>query len=252
MPDTAPRPARTSWALFLDIDGTLLDLAPTPDAVVVPEVLPPLLDSLTRRLSGAVALISGRSLAGIDRLFPGGRDAAGIHGAEWRLGGEVSALAESWPDSLNRAVEAAAARLPGVLVERKTRSAALHFNAAPDQAAAVRAAAEAVQHAAALPLDLLDGKGVVEIIPAGATKGTAIERFMRAPPYAGRAPLFVGDDVTDESGFAAVNRMDGISIHVGDNPATAARYRFPSPDSLRNWLAGWDRSLGDEDANGHA
>ncbi len=253
MQDRAPRPTdRSSWALFLDIDGTLLDLAPAPDAVVVPGTLPPLLDALTRLLSGAVALISGRSLDGIDRLFPGGGDAAGTHGVESRLGGVVTAPATPWPDSLTHAVEAAAARLPGVVVERKSHSVALHYLAAPEQAAAVRALAEAIRRDSALPLTLLDGKAVVEILPAGAGKGAAIERFMRGPPYAGRMPVFVGDDVTDESGFAVVNRMGGISIHIGESPNTAARYRFPSPDSLRNWLADLDRSLGGGSANGHA
>lgn len=234
---------RMSWALFLDIDGTLLDLAPRPDDVVVPPTLPPLLDSLTARLGGALALISGRSLEGIDRLFPGGRDAAGSHGAEWRLAGETSAAADIWPRDLPRMIEPEISRFPGVLMEPKSRSLALHFREAPEHSAALRAVAETAIRTAAQPLRLLEGKMVIELIPAGMTKGRAIKRFMARPPYAGRRPVFIGDDVTDESGFIAVNEMDGISIHVGDDPATAARFRFPSPASLRHWLVSLEQSL---------
>lgn len=235
---------QTPWALFLDIDGTLLDLAPKPDDVVVPPTLSPLLDALTARFGGALALVSGRSLDGIDRLFPGGRDAAGSHGAEWRLEGETSVSADIWPDDLTSMIETEAKRLPGVLVEPKSRSVALHFRAAPEHSAALRAVAEAAMRAAAQPLRLLEGKMVIELILAGMTKGSAIKRFMACPPYAGRRPVFIGDDVTDESGFVAVNEMGGLSIHVGDDPATAARFRFPSPASLRHWLAGLEQSLG--------
>lgn len=233
------------WALFLDIDGTLLDLAPKPDDVVVPPTLSPLLDALTSRFGGALALVSGRSLEGIDRLFPGGRDAAGSHGAEWRLEGETFASTEVWPDDLTCMIETEAKLLPGVLVEPKSRSIALHFRAAPEHAAALRAVAEAAMRATALPLRLLEGKMVIELVPAGMTKGSAIQRFMVCPPYAGRRPVFIGDDATDESGFVAVNEMGGLSIHVGDDPATAARFRFHSPASLRHWLAGLEQSLGE-------
>lgn len=232
------------WALFLDIDGTLLDLAPKPDDVVVPPTLSPLLDTLTARLGGALALISGRSLDGIDRLFPGGRDAAGSHGAEWRLGGETSTSAEIWPSDLPRMIEAEVSRLPGVLMEPKSRSLALHYREAPEHSATLRAVAETAMRTAERPLRLLEGKMVIELIPAGMTKGSAIKRFMARPPYAGRRPVFIGDDVTDESGFVAVNEMDGLSIHVGDDPATAARFRFPSPASLRHWLVSLEQSLG--------
>ncbi len=237
MADAAPPAALGNWALFLDIDGTLLELAATPDGVAVPEGLPALLDRLSGRLTGALALVSGRSLAGIDRLLPGGRDAAGTHGVEWRQAGQARTLAESWPAELDAAVAAAAAQLPFLRVERKDHSIALHYRAAPDQGAAVRALAASVAGAAPRPFDLLDGKAVVEIIPAGAGKGAAIERFMANPPYAGRRPVFVGDDVTDEHGFAAVNRLGGISIHVGTNPATAARWRLDSPVAVRAWLS---------------
>lgn len=244
IPDPMPPNDRMTWALFLDIDGTLLDIEAKPSEVVVPPSLPPLLDALAARFGGALALVSGRSLDDIDRLFPGGRDAAGTHGAEWRLGGMMSTSAELWPDDLTRTIEAEASLLPGVLVERKSRSVALHFRGAPEHVPAIRALAEAAMRSAALPLRLLDGKMVIELAPAGMTKGSAIERFMQCPPYAGRTPVFIGDDVTDESGFTTVNGLGGVSIHVGDDPATAARFRFPSPASLRHWLASLEQSLG--------
>jgi trehalose 6-phosphate phosphatase len=237
MEGSAPLPSRgAAWALFLDIDGTLLDLATTPDAVAVPGGLPPLLDALTRGLSGALALISGRSLAAIDGLFPGGRDAAGNHGAEWRLQGRVSADLDAWPEDLAAELEQAARPLAGVLVERKACALALHYRQAPDQAAAVEELAAAAVRAAPTPLRLLHGKRVIELVPAGASKGKAIEGFMQCPPYTGRTPVFVGDDLTDEEGFPTVRRMGGIGIHVGVR-ATAAQHRLASPAAVRRWLA---------------
>ncbi|MDO8464654.1 MAG: trehalose-phosphatase [Gallionella sp.] len=239
-----------AWALFLDIDGTLLDLAPTPGEVVVPKDLSTLLDALTRRFGGALALVSGRSLDSIDSLFPGNRDAVGCHGAEWRLGGQTFIPQPPWPDGLLAGIEAARRRLPGVMLERKSVSLALHFRAAPEQEAAVWEVAEAAVATDPRRFDLLEGKSVIEIIPAGVGKGSAIERFMQVRPYAGRRPVFAGDDVTDESGFAAVNRMYGLSIHVGNSPTTKAQFRFPDPESLRHWLDGLNIAL--QGGNGHA
>ena len=241
--ETLPLVDRSSaWALFLDIDGTLLDFAPTPGEVVMPEGLPALLDALTRRFGGALALVSGRGIDGIDRLFPGNRDAVGCHGAEWRLGGQRSHPEKPWSDGFPDMIEAAAGRLAGVLVERKELSMALHYRNAPEYEAAIREIAKAAVTGASPPLRLMEGKSVIEIIPAEAGKGAAIERFMQVRPYAGRRPVFAGDDVTDESGFAAVNRMFGLSIHVGQVPVTKARFCCPNPDVMRQWLAGLDRA----------
>lgn len=242
---------QAGWALFLDIDGTLLDLAPTPDGVVIPEGLPQVLDSLARALGGAFALVSGRSLDSIDSLFPGPWDAVGCHGAEWRLGGQRFTPPPPWPDGLVAGIEAARRRLPGVMMERKSQSLALHFRAAPEQKAAVRTLAAAAVATDAHGLDLLEGKSVMEIIPAGNSKGLAIERFMRLPPYAGRRPVFAGDDVTDESGFITVNAMGGLSIHVGDSPTTQALFRFPDPRAMRHWLNGLDTAIGGHQDHEH-
>lgn len=225
------------WALFLDIDGTLLELAPTPDAVLVPSTLPAVLNGLSRRLSGALALISGRELAAIERLFPEMRDVAGAHGAQWRLNGRVMDGVEGWPRSLADEVAARAAAIAGVLVERKVCSLSLHYRDNLPLADTIHALAEDVVRRSPHPLRLLHGKAVVELIPDAAGKGRAIERFMEEPAYRGRIPVFVGDDVTDEEGFASVNRLGGISIHVGGGRPTAARFHLSDPETVRRWLA---------------
>lgn len=240
---------RADWALFLDIDGTLLDLAPTPTEVVVPATLPALLDSLTGQLDGALALVSGRTLDTIDTLFPGGRDAAGSHGAEWRLGGQTGRTAIAGGAGLFDRVAGEAAGLAGILVERKGLAMALHFRNAPEQEKALRGIVRRALGADHPTLALLEGKGVLELVPRGSSKGEAIHRAMGQPPFAGRRPVFIGDDVTDESGFAAVNSLRGLSVHVGPAAATQARYRIPNPGAVRLWLMELDQHLGNGGQN---
>lgn len=238
---TVPPPIDASrWALFLDIDGTLLDIAPLPHEVVVPADLPPLLARLSFRLSGAMALISGRSLADIDDLIPGERDAAGTHGAEWRLARSRFALADARSKVALAAVERGVQRLAGVVVERKPGAVALHYRRVPHHAAAVQALVEEALRAAPDALRPMRGKELMELIPAGVGKGLAIERFMGHSPYTGRVPVFVGDDRTDEEGFETVNRLGGLSVHVGEG-VSAARFRLESPTAVRCWLAEADR-----------
>lgn len=246
-PSAAPALRGADWALFLDIDGTLLDLAPTPDLVRVPATLPAVLGGLEACLGGALALISGRDLAAIDRLFPGQHDAAGAHGAQWRLNGRIAGVAAFAEEGLVQTTLRQAAALPGIMVERKAAALAFHYRHATDHGHAARALAERLRAAAAVPLRVQEGKMVVEVVPAGADKGTAIERFLDLPPYLGRRPLFIGDDITDESGFAVVNRLDGLSIHVGRDETTAGR-RLSSPRAVRRWLA-W--TLGNCKGNDH-
>lgn len=233
------------WALFLDVDGTLVDIAPSPGEAAVPPSLPPLLDELTARLSGALALVSGRAIASLDMLLPDARDAAGAHGAEWRQAGRLSFHGGPWPGELAAVAADEASRLPGVLVECKARSMSLHFRAAPAMADMVLDLAERLVRASPKRLRLIHGKSVVEIVPAGAGKGRAIGRFMTRPPYAGRIPVFIGDDITDEEGFVAVNRMGGVTIHVGDSDWTAAFSRLSSPAAVRHWLAEVNAALED-------
>lgn len=233
-------PALRDWALFLDIDGTLLDLAPKPDQVVVPGFLPPLLAALSTHLHGALALISGRALGEIDRLIPGGFDAAGSHGAQWRRAGIVKSAGAVAPelDALVRQ----AGTMNGILVERKPASVALHYRDAPEREAALRVLASRTV-ASAPALRVLEGKSVIEVVPVGANKGVAIARFMTCPPFAGRLPVFVGDDVTDEAGFAIVNKLGGLSVHVGTNPATRASRKVHSPAVVLRWLVALEHKL---------
>lgn len=223
-------------ALFLDFDGTLVELAAQPEAVQVPPDLLTNLRQLQARLNGALAIVSGRKLAELDHhLTPLRLPAATEHGAQRRIpGGELVQLASPGLDAVLRQVHALARRHPGLRVEVKSAGVALHYRHAPELAAAcLQAMTEAAS--AAPDLELLHGKYVLEIKPAGVSKGTAIAAFMAKPPFRGRLPLFAGDDVTDESGFAAVQQLGGYGIKVGGGD-TQALCRCPSTTALRQWL----------------
>ena len=241
--DNPPRPAPPQvagdWALFLDVDGCLLDFALAPDAVVVPDALLAQLATLARRLHGAVALVSGRSLASLDALFaPLHLPAAGLHGLERRS--DLRTLrAPAAPPALRGIQERArqvVAEFPGALVEDKGVALGLHWRGAPAAAPALQALAED-----ALPqLDgyrLQHGDHVVELRPAVGDKGAAIADLLEEPPFHGRLPVFVGDDLTDESGFALVNALGGISVLVGAREPSEARHALADPRAVRAWLA---------------
>ncbi len=219
-------------ALFLDFDGTLVDLAPRPDAIVVPAAVSALLVRLHDRLGGAVAIVTGRSLADLSRWLPGFPGAvAASHGAEMK-GGAAAALPEGLA-ALHAAAEAAA-RQEGLLFERKTMGAALHFRESPARAAAAEAAARSL--AAAFPAFALQPARMAwELKPRGATKDAALARLCAAPPFAGRRPAFAGDDATDEPALAWVGARGGIAVRVGGG-ASCARYRLPGPDAVLDWL----------------
>ena len=225
-----------SCALFLDFDGTLVDIAPQPDEVIVPSGLVPALASLSQYLGGAVALISGRPIEQIDRyLQPLQLPTAGVHGAERRgASGEVTLVATHSLERIQDTVAALAARHPGLRVENKRGSIALHFRQAPElEDECVEAMKAAVEDSPGLTL--LRGKMVVEAKPGGASKGHAIEAFMQEKPFAGRTPVFVGDDITDEVGFATVQRLRGLGVKVGEG-TTVAWQRLPSPADFRYQL----------------
>ncbi|HUA52410.1 MAG TPA: trehalose-phosphatase [Candidatus Sulfotelmatobacter sp.] len=234
--------ARSDWAFFLDIDGTLLDLAPTPDGVHVPSELRLCLGALERAFGGAVALVSGRSLATIDRLFAPLvlTAAAGQHGAETRAAGVP---AQSAPDPALEPIAAAlasfAAARPGLVVETKGSSVAVHYRQAPEHADAVRALAQRLVEPHRERLEILPAHAAFDIKPRAATKGRAIAWLMTRAPFAGRLPVFAGDDTTDEDGFAAINARGGVSIRVGragERAPSAARHRIGSPAEFRAWL----------------
>lgn len=223
-------------ALFLDFDGTLADLAPRPELVRVEPELVATLHTLYRWLDGALAIVSGRPVAELDHfLQPLRLPAAGVHGAEFRNIGEHLITPPS-PDisMLMPRLEALVRKHPGLRLEDKTIAVAIHYRQAPELEPLVRAAVADVLRDAA-GLEALPGKMVVEIKPAGVDKGGAIASFMRMPPFAGRRPVFAGDDVTDEAGFAVVNELGGTGVLVGQR-ASAASVSVSGPDALRNWL----------------
>lgn len=237
-----PPPAIASdadLALFLDVDGTLLEIAATPDAVRVPASLKHTLSSLSARLDGALALVSGRSVRTLDALFtPFHFPAAGIHGCERREANGCILRPEIDMPRFARVRDDLAAWTqahPGTLLEDKGYALALHYRLAPQFADAALTAAESALRQIETH-ELQRGKFVFEIRPAGYSKGGAIEAFMREIPFRGRKPLFIGDDITDEAGFAVVNRLGGISIRVGEVASTAARYRLAHVDEVVAWL----------------
>jgi len=234
-----PLPALQRIALFLDIDGTLLDFAPRPDAVVVDPALPRLLQRLREHLGGALALLSGRPLDQIDALFKLRGAAAGLHGAELR---HANGLIERHAGnrmriaSLLRDAQRYAKALPGVFVEDKHEAFALHWRNAPDFADAVRYIAAELAKDAGDDYELLLGHAVAEIKPRGAHKGHALDALMRDAPFAGRVPWMIGDDVTDEHAFAAALAQGGAAIRVGAPRHTQARFALATPRDVRDWL----------------
>ena len=242
--DTTPLPTpRADWALFLDFDGTLANIAASPCGVSVDPGLRPTLAALREALGGAVALVSGRTLAKLDELLaPLVLPAAGLHGLERRRAdGTITRADEAEAAGPLAAVRerltAFAAAAPGVLLEDKGLTLALHYRDAQHLKAECRRAVAEALAASGGGLHLLEGKMMFEIKVDGSDKGTAIEAFLAEPPFAGRTPAFFGDDVTDEDGFAAVNRHGGVTVRVGDGAATAARWRIASVDALLVWLA---------------
>jgi trehalose 6-phosphate phosphatase len=230
---------RESWCLFLDVDGTLLEIAPTPDAVRVDDHLTQLLADVTHALDGAVALVSGRAIAALDQLFSPRRwPAAGLHGLERRdAGGQLHrhAPARQRLDRARLAMLYLAARTPGILLEDKGLAIAVHYRAAPEIEPTLRRALSEVAAELAPDYHLFEGKQVFELKPAAATKADAVRAFMNEAPFAGRRPIYVGDDVTDLDGFAAVERVGGLSVAVGDR--VQAQVRVASPRDVRALLA---------------
>lgn len=218
-------------ALFLDVDGTLLQIAQHPDAVSVSGDLRAALEALTPLFGGALALVSGRSIDNLDNLFaPLRLPCAGIHGLERRSadGSVHREHAAALLTPLRGPLASFVSRNPGLLLEDKGQSLALHFRNAPGCAEEAEALLTRLLAEGGAPLELKSGKMVLEVKPGSADKGTAIAAFMQEPPFAGRRPVFIGDDVTDEDGFAFVNAAGGLSVRVGrPAEATAARHRLP-------------------------
>lgn len=224
--------------LFLDVDGTLVEFNPTPASVRADQELQELLRSLAWGLGGALALVSGRSIAELDRIFhPLCLPAAGLHGALRRSAtGELHGDSRPDPrlDSARHALRAYTADRPKTFVEDKARALALHFNTAPQFEVEARAAMRAIAQPLGEHYQVLDGHMVVELKPSRQTKATAIEAFLGEPPFEDRRPVFVGDDVTDRDGFAAVEARGGMSVAVGDR--VRAQHHCENPRVVRAWL----------------
>lgn len=225
-------------ALFLDFDGTLVDFADHPDGVVPPVEVVPVLRSWHERLDGALAIVSGRDIDRIDRfLTPLKLPVAGAHGMMRRRADgtvQTSAIDPQALSHIGEQLDRFAGENPGTLVERKQHSVALHFRRVPHlQGDADQAMTAAISHVAGF--SILRGKMVVEARSSTTGKDRAIAAFMQEPPFAGRIPVFAGDDVTDEDGFEAVNRMRGVTIKVGQGE-TDAGHRLADPEALHRWL----------------
>jgi len=243
-----PIPASARCSLFLDIDGTLLDFAPTPDEVRVDEPLRELLRNLDRECDGAIAFVSGRAIVDIDDLFePLYLAAAGVHGCErrdatghWRReirnSSSLGELRERLADQLQP--------LDGILLEDKGCALAIHFRRVPQLEAPLRGALAPLGSLMPAEFEILEGNHVIEIKPRGHDKATAIEAFMKEAPFAGRMPVFIGPALSGQGcteaahlgrdAFAAVHRMNGLAIGVGENCATT--WRLPNPSEVRRWL----------------
>ena len=227
--------------VLLDIDGTLLDLAPTPREVWVPPGLANTLKRLHEKTSGALALVSGRSLNDIDLIFaPEQFPAVGGHGAEMRLASDSEAVAVHAPPmdkELKRRLAAIAKLSPGILLEDKGYSLALHYRLAPHAEKAIYEAVSLIRaDLPNAPIEILPGKCVCEIKHSGFTKATGVRELMTHVPFRGRLPIFIGDDVTDESVFAIMPDFGGLAFSVGRRAQGVAGH-FDEPRDVRAWLA---------------
>src|SRR5450432_3129415 len=245
-PDAVPVPRSlvphlSECAILLDIDGTLLDLAPTPREVWVPPGLAKTLSRLLARTSGALALVSGRSLNDIDLIFaPEEFPAVGGHGAEMRISMDNEAVATHAPPmdkELKRRLAAIAKLSPGILLEDKGYSLALHYRLAPHAEKAIYAAVSLIRaDLPNAPIEVLPGKCVCEIKHSGFDKASGVRELMTHEPFRGRRPVFIGDDVTDETVFAIMPELEGLAFSVGRRALGVAGH-FDSPSDVRAFLA---------------
>jgi len=228
-------------ALFLDVDGTLLDIANRPDDVVTPSDLVPILAEAERRLAGALALISGRTIEELDRLFePLRLRASGIHGAEIRLDPLEPVMPApatmALPSSLWTALAREVAPFPGAFIENKRCSFVVHYRLAPQAEQPLREAVERLLDSSPVAVEVLEARCAIELKAPGFDKGHAIAAFLSEPVFRGRKPVFVGDDRTDESGFAFVAARGGYAYSVGRLRPGASGV-FAAPGAVRDWLA---------------
>mgnify|MGYP001575146275 CR=1 FL=1 len=234
-----PPAASVDWAYFLDVDGTLIDIADTPDAVRVDTALLDLIARLHRASGGAVALVSGRALSDLEsRLGTLRLPLAGQHGLERRdAAGRlwIHAAPPAAKCAIKEALAPVLARHPSLLLEDKGLTLALHYRLAPHLAAYAQRLMVRLAGAVGAGLEVQRGKRVAEVKPSGIDKGTAVAEYLAESPFRGRRPVFIGDDLNDEHGFAEVNKLDGISIKVGKSGG-CARFRLRDVAAVRRWL----------------
>lgn len=230
----------TGDAVFLDFDGTLVEIAPSPSTVQPAGYLGALLESSSRHVGAALAIVSGRPIQDIDCILaPLVLPVAGLHGLERRGADGAYKLPPALPrfDELRAALRRFVAERPGLLLEDKGAALALHYRARPELAAETTAALETILGSARSGIAIQHGKAVMELRPEGADKGTAIAAFMAEAPFAGRRPIFVGDDMTDEAAFRAVRTQGGVAVRVGEAADTAAQWHLADVTAVHAWLA---------------
>lgn len=241
--DSVAGPPPPLWSLretavFIDLDGTLIELAPRPDLINVPAGLPQQLRDLSTMLEGALAILSGRSVAAIeDMLGPVPIILSGVHGAELKEPGKpVQNMGEPIPPALRRGIEALGAHWPALLVEDKGQAMAVHTRQAPALATDVAAALEVLVDRLGPDHQVMRGDAVFEVKPKALSKGTALRKLMLRSDFAARRPVFLGDDTTDEDGFIAAAALGGAAIAVGLRHSATAKWRLASPRAARQWL----------------
>lgn len=228
------------WALFLDVDGTLIEHAAHPEGVFIPPALPGLLTSLQGALKGAVALVSGRTIAWMDDKFmPARLAASGQHGAEIRIAPDAPAVpipTPKWRAPLERLLEQELALWPGVYVEHKPLSLAVHFRAVAEHGDAIMARVTELGVGLDSQVEFLKGRFVIEVRQGGYDKGGAVDAFLKSGLFKGRRPVFLGDDVTDEDGFRAARAAGGLALAVGPRETRQADFHLAGPAEVRDWL----------------
>jgi len=237
MPSPPDLGEQSHYALFLDFDGTLVDIASRPDSIRPDRDLPELLNLLSQKLEGRLAVISGRSLANLESFIGSSEvSLAGSHGGELREATEKTTeiLACPLPADVEAQVNAFAAAKEGLLVERKPFGLAVHYRDRPDAEAAVLTLVAELARSNGLAIKR--GKMVIELLPPGFDKGRAVRNFMELQPFKGATPIFVGDDITDEDGFKAVLGYGGGGVLVGRERETAARWRLDDVEQVHSWL----------------
>jgi trehalose 6-phosphate phosphatase len=239
MIQTLPLPS-LECCVFLDVDGTLIELTDSPHEAFADQELKVLLGTVAERLGGALALVSGRSIPYLDALFkPLRLPAAGLHGVARRSASGIMYgpnFINTELDRVRPAVKALVEAHPGTSLEDKGQTVAVHFRMAPQHESSVRESLLDISKPMSVDYHIQEGNMVLELMPRGFNKGAAVKMFMQEPPFLGRRPVFVGDDLTDQGGFQSVEEQGGISIAVGDR--VRGQYRLDDPAAVRAWLQG--------------